>query len=129
MNRAFKAVANISHQREKLEMSAEVVELGIAEDIKKASAKSSGLLKKANAQSAKTEKKFNEYNAEWEKANTLKKDIEAELKKAESSISAADKAAKDLGVSPSNISGYKELKGSIDGLFKASNDLKYPSIR
>lgn len=92
------------------------VELGIADDIK-------GLISQVKAkrdQIQKVEKTANEYrkkmSAIWKEGAKIEKLIEKEsqsgnklVDKAIKMQDKAEKAAKDLGVDPNNIGGFKEL--------------------
>ena len=115
--------------KEKTELKAEKIELGLAQDLEKAFKKSDSLVKKSKKLVDKMEKLFKSYNDQNQKLITEKDEVEQQLSRNERLIIDAKSAAKELGVNINDIKGVSTLEEANKDLAREINMLNFPQIR
>lgn len=114
-------------------LSAQKIELGVVEDMKKSSEQtkklegdlraSSKQMDDLTATRKKLEVEYEKLQKQIDKASesffASEKKVDALAAKSNSLLDKAKRAANELGVNPTTIEGYKELEKDIDNLFKA----------
>ena len=115
--------------KEKTELKAEKIELGLAQDLEKAFKKSDSLVKKSKKLVDKMEKLFKSYNDQNQKLITEKDEVEQQLSRNERLIIDAKSAAKELGVNINDIKGVSTLEEANKDLSREINMLNFPKIR
>ena len=126
-NRVFKKLAEV----EKVDLSAQKIELGSIKIIKDAISNLKDIEKSATKVADKFENKISEAYKSWQSLNQERNAIYTWVNnEAPARISDFEKAAKELGVDSSSVSEIKELKKLIQigkQLVKALDDYKRPT--
>ena len=129
MSAILKALQN----RKSVELKSEVVELGLVENIQKASDNSKKLteslrdsnksMNDADVAKKELEKEFAKVQKTLEKEQDkffkLESRVDPMLTKMKDLLDKTKRAANELGVKPSNIDGFKELEQDVKELAKA----------
>ena len=130
--RTQKEVFNKLFKEDKVELSAEKIELSSIKQIKDAISNLKNREDSATKVADKFEAKINEVKKFWQSLNQERNDIYNWVyREAPARISDFEKAAKELGVDSSSVSEIKELKKLIQTgkeLVKALDDYKRPSV-
>tara|TARA_R110000782_G_scaffold261817_1_gene353629 strand:+ start:374 stop:736 length:363 start_codon:yes stop_codon:yes gene_type:complete len=119
----------IDYQKEKVDLSIQKVELGIAQDIAKMNSKAKSLVKKSDSLIDKITKSINAYDKLYTSSVTLRNEALEEVNYSNKKLKEATSAAKELGVKPQEIEGFSELSESIVDLERQTNKLRFPSIK
>ena len=129
--RTQKEVFNKLFKEDKVELSAQKIELSSIKQIKDAVSNLKDIEKSATKVADKFEDKISEAYKSWQSLNQERNAIYTWVNnEAPARISDFEKAAKELGVDSSSVSEIKELKKLIQTgkeLVKALDDYKRPS--
>jgi len=105
------------------------IELGLAQDLEKASKKSDSLIKKSKKLVNKMEKLFKSYNDQNQILITEGDELKQQLSRNERLIIDAKSAAKELGVDIKDIKGVSSLEEVNGDLGIEIYKLNFPKIR
>tara|TARA_R110000744_G_C18871331_1_gene505354 strand:- start:47 stop:448 length:402 start_codon:yes stop_codon:yes gene_type:complete len=104
------------------------IELGLAQDLEKASKKSDSLIKKSKKLVDKMEKLFKSYNDQNQKLITEGDELKQQLSRNERLIIDSKSAAKELGVDIKDIKGISALEEVNGSLGIEIYKLNFPKI-
>ena len=101
-----------------VELKSEKVELTLTDDVKKLNSKSDKIISKSKQVEDSLDKIINSYNSEYSKLKTLVKEAESLKSPIMKAMTSTSKAAKELGISPNFIEGYKDLDSKGKKVFR-----------
>ena len=131
MSRIMDKVVEIANKREEsLKLSKVEVELNVSKDVKSYNKDINSFMKKADSLFNKLEKAFINYDKlqnESKETTSLAKSWE---KGAKGVLTRAEKASKELGISPNEIEGYSSLDKQVKELNNTASLFKeFKSLR